>query len=136
MKAGIDYTGITTPFYCNDGKGNFLLHKRSGSCRDEKGKWDFGGGRLEFGESPEESVLREAKEEYGVKGVIQEQLPAYSELIVHDGKRAHWLVVPFFIKMDIRKAKIMEPEKASEIGIFALDNLPKPLHTGVRTELS
>jgi len=29
MISGIDYIGITTPFYCNDGKGNFLFHKRS-----------------------------------------------------------------------------------------------------------
>ncbi|HEY4495194.1 MAG TPA: hypothetical protein VI998_04000 [Patescibacteria group bacterium] len=29
MKLGIDYIGISTPFYCNDGQGCFLLHKRS-----------------------------------------------------------------------------------------------------------
>ncbi len=136
MKAGVDYIGITTPFYCNDGKGRFLLHRRSDKCRDEKGTWDFGSGQLEFGETPEESALREAEEEYGIKGEIQEQLPAHSILRDQSGVKTHWLAVPFFIKMDIKKAKITEPEKATAIGIFSLDDLPQPLHTGVILTMS
>lgn len=27
MEPGVDYIGISTPFYCNDGHGLFLLHK-------------------------------------------------------------------------------------------------------------
>ena len=132
MKISVDYIGITTPFYCNDGKGNFVMHKRSNMCRDEKGRWDFGSGQLEFGEQPEKSVLREVEEEYGVKGKIQEQLPAYSILREQNSIKTHWLVVPFFVKIDIRKARIMEPDKATEIGIFTLDKLPKPLHSGIQ----
>ncbi len=59
LKPGVDYIGVTTSFYCNDGKGNFLLHKRSKNTRDENGRWDPGGGQLEFGEKPEKGVLRE-----------------------------------------------------------------------------
>lgn len=136
MKAGIDHVGVTTAFYCNDGNGNFLLHKRSNSCRDERGKWDFGGGKLEFGETLEESALREAEEEYGVRGEIQEQLPAHSAFVEQDGVKTHWVVVTFLIKMDIRKARIMEPEKATALGIFTLDNLPEPLHVTASADLS
>ena len=132
MKPGIDYVGISTPFYCNDGKGHFVMHKRSDMCRDEKGKWDFGSGQLEFGEQPERSVLREVEEEYGVKGEIQEQLPAHSILREHNGVNTHWLAIPFFIKVDIGKARIMEPDKATDIGIFTLDKLPQPLHSGAQ----
>ena len=39
------------------------------------------------------------------------------------------LAVPFFIKADVTKARIIEPEKISEIGLFRLDNVPQPLHT-------
>lgn len=42
--------------------------------------WDPGSGQLELGLTLEENVLKECKEEYGCKGIIQEQLPA------------HWLV--------------------------------------------
>ena len=87
LRPGIDYIGITTPFYCNDGNGNFLVHKRSKHARDERGVWDFGGGQLDFGQQVDDSVLREVSEEWGVLGEIQEQLPAHSMLRTLDGKR-------------------------------------------------
>ena len=87
MNIGIDYVGVTTPFYCNDGKGNFLLHKRSKNTRDEHGRWDPGSGKLDFGLEFEENVLKEVFEEYGCKGEIQEQLPAHTILREWDGKK-------------------------------------------------
>ena len=132
LKPGIDFIGISTPFYCNDGKGNFVLHKRSKTARDEQGKWDFGGGQLDFGEQPQKGVLREVKEEWGVKGVIQEQVEAHSIFRIQNGVKTHWLIIPFFIKVDLRKVKIMEPTKFSEMSVFTLANLPKPLHSGVK----
>jgi len=129
---GIDFIGISTPFYCNDGKGNFVLHKRSYKARDEVGVWDFGAGQLDFGEDVEKGVLRELYEEYGVYGEIQEQVPAHSIVRIFNGIKTHWLAVPFFIKVDTSKVKIMEKEKFSEIGIFSLNNFPKPFHTGAQ----
>lgn len=132
LKPGVDFIGISTPFYCNDGKGNFLLHKRGKTARDEQGRWDFGGGQLDFGEQPQKGVLREVKEEWGVKGVIQEQLGTHSIFRIQNGVKTHWLVVPFFIKVDVRKAQIMEPAKFSEMGLFKLKKLPRPLHSGAK----
>ncbi len=57
MKIGFDYCGITTPFYCHDGNGNILMHKRTKECRDEHERWDTGSGKLEFDLSLEENVL-------------------------------------------------------------------------------
>lgn len=37
LQRGIDFIGITCVFYCHDGQGNFLMHKRSKNCRDEIG---------------------------------------------------------------------------------------------------
>ena len=134
MKAGVDYTAVAVAFFCNDDKGNFILQKRSENCRDERGCWDGGGGQLEFGEELGEAALRELKEEYGISGEIQEQLPSYAIAREQDGK-THWIAVPFFIKADIEKARIMEPKKVTEIGIFRLDNLPRPLHSCLQKEL-
>lgn len=131
MKAGIDYIAITTPFYCNDGKGNFILHKRSVNCRDEKGTWDTGGGQLEFGQTLEESVLREVKEEYGCHGKIQEALPPYTLFRKNGEKKTHWLAVPFFILVYPDEVKNGDPEKIAEIGWFKFSSLPKPLHPGL-----
>lgn len=57
MKKGIDYIGVTVSFYCHDGAGNFVLHKRNHNCRDEHGCWDFGGGGLKHGETLEDAFV-------------------------------------------------------------------------------
>lgn len=41
---GINHIGVTVCFVIHDGRGNVLLQKRSQRCRDEKGRWDIGGG--------------------------------------------------------------------------------------------
>jgi len=132
MKAGIDFVGITTAFYCHDGKGNFVLHKRSNKCRDEQGSWDNGGGKLEYGLTLEDNVLKELKEELGCDGIIQEQLPSYTLLRKHNGNNTHWLATPFIILVNPNKVKNNDPEKIAEIGWFKLNHLPSPLHTGLQ----
>ncbi len=130
MNIGFDYVGITTPFYCHDGNGKILLHKRTTECRDEHNRWDAGSGKLEFNLSLEENVLKELEEEYGCKGKIESQLPAHDILREHDGKKTHWIAVPFFIRVNPEDVKNNEPHKIAEIGWFELDKLPEPLHTG------
>lgn len=132
MVAGIDFIGVTTPFYCNDGRGNFLLHKRSTRTRDEHGTWDPGGGKLEFGQTLEESVLREVREEYGCVGTIQEQLPPLTVIREWQGRSTHWLAIPFFVLVNPADAIMNEPDAMDEIGWFRLDALPEPLHKGFR----
>ena len=136
MKPGIDYAGITTPFYCHDGNGFFLLHKRSNKCRDEQGRWDPGSGKLEHRLDLEENVLKEVREEYGCDGIIEEALPAHSIFREHEGTKTHWVAIPFFVKVKRSEARLAEPEKMTEIGWFTLDKLPKPLHTGFAFTLS
>jgi len=131
MKPGTDYTGVTTAFYCTDGSGRFLFHKRSESCRDEHGKWDCGGGKLEFGCSLKENVLREVQEEYGCPGKILKQLPAHSMHREWKGKALHWVAISFIVLIKASEARNNEPEKICEIGWFELDNLPSPLHPAV-----
>lgn len=130
MKIGVDYIGVTTPFYCNDGYGNFLFNKRGKNCRDEVGRWDPGGGKLEFGVSLETNVLDEVMEEYGCRGTIQEQLPPQDIFRTIDGVTTHWVAVPFFVLVQKNEVKNNEPHKFDEIDWFRLDKLPTPLHSG------
>ena len=135
MKIGHDYIGVATPFYCTDGHGKFLLHKRSKNCRDEHGAWDTGSGQLEFGSTLEENVLREVREEYGCDGEILEQLPPRSVLRTNDGQPTHWVACPFVITVDPAKVRNNEPHKIENLGWFSLDALPEPLHTGLSQTL-
>ncbi len=136
MRPGIDFIGVSVSFYCHDGQGNFLFHKRSDKCRDEIGRWDFGGGRVEIGETLEKAVLREVKEEYGVVGTIEKQLPAHSLLRRENRTKTHWLIITFIVKVDRKKVILGVPRKMTELGWFKLSSLPKPLHTGAQYTLS
>lgn len=130
MKLGVDYIAVTTAFYCVDGKGKLLLHKRSKNCRDEQGTWDPGGGLLEFGLTLEENTTKEIAEEYGCKGEIVEQVSAHTVLRTFNGVKTHWVAIPFFVLIDPKKLKNNSPDKIDEMGWFTLGDLPKPLHSG------
>jgi 8-oxo-dGTP diphosphatase len=130
MKKGIDYIGVITPFFCHDGKGNFLFYKRGDASKDEQGKWDCSGGTLNFGEQPFDGALRKLKSQYSVEPMSYEQLPACSILIDINHQPTHWLAVPFIFQVDRIQVKIGEPEKMNEIGWFTLKSLPTPLHPG------
>lgn len=49
-----------------DSKGRILFLKRSNNHKTFKGHWQFLEGKVEFGEHPEEALVRETKEETGL----------------------------------------------------------------------
>lgn len=132
MKAGIDYTGIVVAHICHDNQGRFLLQKRGAKARDEQGRWDFGGGKLEFGEDIMEGLKRELKEEFNCSIIaVNEVLPPRSILREQNGVKTHWLILPYIVQVYHDEAKINEPEFIDEIGWFALDMFPQDLASGV-----
>ena len=135
LQRGVDFIGVTVVFYCHDGRGNFLMHKRSKNCRDEIGNWDVGGGGMEFGESFEEAVKREILEEYCCEVDELKQIGAYNILRENNGKRTHWIGILFKAKVDPDQVKIGEPEFMEELGWFSKNNLPSPLHSNFMTIL-
>ena len=129
MKKGEDYTGVTIVYLCHDGAGNYLFNKRGANCRDEQGKWDYGGGGLDFGDSVEETLKREIFEEYATDVLDQEFLGYRDVHRESDGKKTHWVALDFKVLIDRVKAKNGEPHKFDEIGWFRMDSLPAPLHS-------
>ena len=57
---------IGTLCYINDGNRTLMLHRIKKENDMHEGKWNGLGGKLEDGESPEECVIREVKEESGL----------------------------------------------------------------------
>ena len=131
MKKGVDYIGITVSFICHDGKGNYLMSKRSTNCRDEHGTWDPGGGGMEFGDAVIDSLKREIKEEY-CTDVIEYEFLGYRDVHrINNGKKTHWIALDFKVLVDKDKVANGEPHKFDAVEWFTLDNLPTPLHSQV-----
>ena len=129
MKKGIDFTGITTVFLCHDGKGNFLLGKRSQQCRDEHGTWDPGAGGLEHGIPVLENLKKEIEEEYCTTVLEVEHLGYRDVHREHKGEKTHWLALDFKVLVDRSKVKIGEPHKCDKIAWFRREEFPEPLHS-------
>ena len=135
MKRGEDYTGVAVVYFCHDGKGNFLLNKRGVNCRDEHGTWDPGGGGIEFGDTVENSLRKEIKEEYCTDVIEYEFLGFRDVHREHNGKKTHWISLDFKVLVDRNKVGNGEPHKFEEVEWFTLNNLPTPLHSQFPTFL-
>lgn len=91
LKEGVDYIGVTCVFFCHDGNGNITLFRRTDKCRDEVGNWDCGSGAMEFGETFEEAVTREIKEEYRCDVVDLKFLGVNNVLRKNGNENTHWI---------------------------------------------
>ncbi|MFC1802022.1 NUDIX domain-containing protein [Patescibacteria group bacterium] len=129
MKKGLDYTGVTVVYFCHDGKGNFVMSKRNGSCRDEYECWDCGGGGLEFGDSVEDTIKKEVYEEYCTDVLGYEFLGYRDVHREHEGKKTHWVALDFKVLINPKKVKNGEPHKFTKIEWFSLNKLPEHLHS-------
>lgn len=57
--------------------GKILIGQRKHDARKHPLKWEFPGGKVEAGESPEEGLARELREELGIEAVIGLRLDSY-----------------------------------------------------------
>lgn len=128
-RRGIDHIGVSVSFIIHDGNGNIMLHKRGQQARDEQGRWDVGGGALEFGESIDEAIRRELKEEFCVDAIEIDFLTAFDAHRKHNGVPTHWIALLHAVKVDPSQVQNGEPHKIDEIGWFTSENLPSPLHS-------
>ena len=99
-----------------------LLMKRKGP--HGQGTWSTPGGHLDFGETPEQGAMREAKEEVGVDVVDIRFRAATNDNFELEGK--HYITLWFDGKA-VGKPTIVSEREITEIGWFAWDALPQPL---------
>ena len=127
MIKGQDHIGVCVVYFCHDGQGSFVMAKRSASARDEQGRWDIGGGGLEFNETVEECLRKEIKEEYCANVQSYEFLGYRDEHREQNGAPTHWIALDFKILVDRAQVKLGEPHKFDDLKWFRLgDPLPSP----------
>ena len=111
-------------------KGEMLMGRRGPEAKNEKGKWNFPGGELEFGETLFECAKREAKEEYDVEVKPLRLLKVVDHILEAEGQ--HWVNPIIEAKLLGGKAKMMEPHKIDKIGWFSQDSVPGELTLNIQ----
>jgi 8-oxo-dGTP pyrophosphatase MutT (NUDIX family) len=105
-----------------DEEGRVLLQHR---CDD--GTWDLVGGSMEPGETFEQTVRREAREEIGVEIGALEMLEVYSGRdFFHkypNGDEVYHIGVAF-LTHDFRGTPQPDKYEVDEVGFFSIDSLP------------
>jgi 8-oxo-dGTP diphosphatase len=129
MKKGIDFTGLTVSYFCHDKDGNFVMMLRGKNCRDEHGRWDGGGGGVEFGDNIIDRLKTEIKEEY-CADILDFEFLGYRDVHrTQNGQPTHWVSLDFKVFVDRDQVKNGEPHKFDDIGWFNLETLPEKIHS-------
>lgn len=125
MRPGQDYIGVGVGAIVLNDTGKMFLSQRGPTAGNERGTWEFPGGRVEFGERLEDAIRREFWEEYGMVITIDDLLCVYDHILPDEGQ--HWVSPTYIGRLVSGTPQINEPGKCSAIGWFALDALPEPL---------
>ncbi|MBW2997737.1 NUDIX domain-containing protein [Candidatus Woesearchaeota archaeon] len=109
--------------------GKILLGKRhtdpekADSELHGEGTWTMPGGKIDFGESPEQAVVRELQEETGMDANPEKlKLVSVSNDAVDD---AHFITLGFLCEDCEGEPSVLEPDEITEWRWFALDALPE-----------
>lgn len=125
MVAGHDYIGVGMGAMVFNDEGRVFLAQRGPKAKNERGCWEFPGGSVEFGETLVAAIRREFREEYDMQIELVELLDVSDHILPDEGQ--HWVSPTFIARHTAGEPRIVEPEKCTAIGWFALDALPKPL---------
>lgn len=127
MKKGIDYIGVGVGAVIVNGEGKIFLARRGREARNERHKWEFPGGGVEFGERLEEALVREVMEEYGFEIEVEALLDVVNHIIPDE--KQHWVSPTFLCRFKRGTPQIREPLKCEGIGWFDIDQIPEDLLT-------
>jgi len=82
-----------------------------------EGRWTLPGGFLQFGETPEQGVLREIQEEVGVTGTVERFVGVRSKL--GSRSRLHWTML--FYRVAIDGTPRPNPDEIAEARFVTMD---------------
>src|SRR4030065_293460 len=91
-----------------------------------KDYWALPGGRLDPGETVEQTVVREAKEETGLNVAVIRKVGEYHEQGVQGGVEYNYYPACFLVKIVGGEIKKQQSE-IEDIQLFSFDDIPKPL---------
>jgi len=116
------FSGRTATAIIPKSSTEILLVKRL--TKPFSGYWALPGGRLDPGETVEETVIREVKEETGLEVIIVCKIGEYHEIGVQDEVEYDYFPACFLVKIVGGKLKRQENEIGA-LRFFSLESIPK-----------
>ncbi|MBT3249859.1 MAG: NUDIX domain-containing protein [Candidatus Pacebacteria bacterium] len=120
---GKDCIGVGVGALIFNEEGKMLLALRGQKAKNEVGKWEIPGGAVEFGETIEQALKREIKEELDIEIELQEMLQLCDHIIPED--KQHWVSPTYICQVVSGVPKNLEPEKCDRIGWFSVEEAEK-----------
>ncbi len=116
---------IAVAIVTNDDKEILLAKRHEPESPHSHGKWEFLGGGINFGETPEQATIREAKEEGGIDIKIIRLLPEVFSNIwdFPDGKKQQILLISYECKITSGAPRADLENNISEIKFFSLGDI-------------
>ena len=102
-------------------KGEVLLQKRAGEKRRNPNKWAKTGGQVDSGETVEEAIFREVKEELGIE-IPKEQIKIDSIYKSDDKNRRFAYNYIFVVNYKIEDY-VLQKEEVADVKYFTIEEL-------------
>lgn len=131
----VRYSSILLLLFPSGGQIFTCLTKRNARMRNHPGQISFPGGRIEKGESPEITALREAEEEIGISPLDVQILGRLSELYVSVSR---YTVFPYVGWINYQPEFRLNEEEAEKILLLPVQKFQKELevkHTVMKTSI-
>jgi len=122
MRKGVDHIGVGVGAVIFNDSGEVFLAKRGHEARNEKHRWEFPGGSVEFGETLEHALQREMNEEFGIQIEVIRLLDVVDHILTNE--KQHWVSPTYLCRHRSGTPVIREPHKCEAIGWFGLDSIP------------
>jgi 8-oxo-dGTP diphosphatase len=104
-----------------DDDENVLINRRTDRTGHAPGLWSLPCGVVEEGESPEDALKREMKEELGVEVAVEKLISRRTFDNRADGR---WVAYGYLCSIVQGIPGIMEPQKSEELKFVPLDKIP------------
>jgi 8-oxo-dGTP diphosphatase len=116
-------------------QGRVLLGERGDSCETAKNLYAYPGGRMDYGETPEDGILRELFEETGLRGKKEDLkfLRYCNEYFPEQGK--HYVSLVFIMELNEGDPILTEPDKCKGWEWIDVDHLPENMFEPARESL-
>ncbi|MBU6156567.1 MAG: 8-oxo-dGTP diphosphatase MutT [Alphaproteobacteria bacterium] len=106
-----------------DPQGRLLLAERPAG-KSMAGLWEFPGGKVEPGERPEQSLVRELREELGL--IVEEGSLEPFHFASHDYEKFHLLMPLYVCWRWAGEVSPQEGQRHAWVGVAELDDYPVP----------